>query len=322
MKNARIVGIAKALPEMVVSNKMLEEIVDTSDQWIREMTGIENRHIATKETTTSLAIEAGRKALDDAGMGPEEVDMILVATMTPDDFMPSTACKVQHALGAVNAAALDVSAACSGFIYAITVADQFIKTEQMKTILVVGAEVLTKTVDWEDRSTCVIFADGAGAVVLTASEKEGIVATELGAKGETGEILRTPALENKNYFIQGEEKESIMTMDGQTVFRFSTKIFGKSVKKVLEGSGYSLEDIDVFVPHQANIRIIDYAASRFKVDVDRFYVNLNKRGNTSAASIPIALADMKQEGLLKKGMLICCTGFGGGLTWGSALIRI
>lgn len=322
MKNARIVGFGNALPELVVSNKMLEEVVETNDKWIREMTGIENRHIVTKETTTSLATEAARKALKDAGKTAEEVDMILVATMTPDDFMPSTACKVQHALGAVNAAALDVSAACSGFIYAMSVADQFIKTGQMETILVVGAEVMSKTIDWEDRTTCVIFADGAGAVVLSASDEEGIVATEMGAKGETGEILRTPALGNNNHFAPGDVPKNFLTMDGQTVFRFSTKIFGQSVKKVLEGTGYGIEDIDVFVPHQANVRIIEYAASRLKVDVDRFYVNLNKRGNTSAATIPIALADMNEEGLLKKGMLICCTGFGGGLTWGSVLIRI
>jgi len=322
MKNAKITGVGNALPELVVSNKMMEEIVDTNDKWIREMTGIESRHVVTTETTTSLATDAAREALSDAGLPAEEVDMILVATMTPDDFMPSTACKVQHALGAVNASALDVSAACSGFVYAMSVADQFIKTGKMQNILVIGAEVITKTIDWEDRTTCVIFADGAGAVVLTASDEEGIVATDLGAKGEPGEILRTPGLNNNNHFAQTEAERSVMTMDGQTVFRFSTKIFGQSVKKVLEGTGYGIEDIDIFVPHQANVRIIEYAASRLKVDVDRFYVNLNKRGNTSAATIPIALADMKEEGLLKKGMLICCTGFGGGLTWGSALIRI
>ncbi len=322
MKNARVTGFGKALPVRVVTNLELESIVDTSDDWIRERTGIEQRHIATVETTTSLATEAGRKALEDAGLSAEDLDLILVATMTPDDFMPSTACQVQEALGAKKAAALDLSAACSGFVYALSVADAFIKSNGMQKILVVGAEVLSKTLDWTDRTTCVIFADGAGAVVLEASDEEGIVATEIGAQGESGDILHTEGLPSRSYFVNEKATNHFMSMDGQTVFRFSTKIFGQSVKNVLAKTHYAIRDIDIFVPHQANVRIIDYAASRLKVDKNRFYLNLQKRGNTSAASIPIALADMKEEGLLRPGMLICCTGFGGGLTWGSALIRM
>lgn len=319
---AGLLGLGKALPQKKVTNKMLEDVVDTSDEWIRSRTGIKERYIATRETTSSLSIEAAWRALKDAGLGPEDLDLILVATMTPDDYMPSTACKVQAALGASQAAALDLSAACSGFVYGLAVANSFIVSGQAKTVLLVGAEVLSKTLDWTDRSTCVIFGDGAGAVVLGASPKPGIIATEIGAQGETEGILRTPARSTSNHYHPQDQPPSFMEMDGQTVFRFSTKIFGRSVKRLLAKTDYELADIDYFVAHQANVRILDYAASRLKVDRSRFYLNLDRRGNTSAASIPLALADMQEEGLLKEGQLLCLTGFGGGLTWGSTLLRI
>lgn len=322
MNNAVMVGVGQALPKKVVTNQMLEKVVDTTDEWIRSRTGIISRHIATTETTTSLAIEAGRRALEDANIMASEIDLILVATMTPDDYMPSTACKLQVALGATKAAAMDLSAACSGFIYGLAVANSFIRSHQAHKVLVVGAEVLSKTIDWTDRSTCVIFGDGAGAVVVESSKEEGLIAVEIGAKGDDQDILRTPALATNNYYHQEDQAPRWMMMDGQSVFRFSTKIFGSSIKNVLAMTDYDIEDIDVFLPHQANVRIIDYAASRLKVDPARFYINLDRRGNTSAASIPIALADMKKEGRLIPGQLLCCTGFGGGLTWGSALLRI
>lgn len=321
--NSRITGIGKCLPVRRVTNRELERVVDTSDAWIRERTGIEVRHIALEETTTDLAAGAAAEALRNAGIPGSRVELVVVATMTPDDYMPATACRVQKRIGAGRAAAFDVSAACSGFVYALAVADQFIRSGSVRTALVIGAETVSKAIDWTDRTTCVIFADGAGAVVLEAAREEGIVRTELGADGEEEGILRTKALGTCNYWVCDRERnQSRLVMDGPTVFRFSTKILGESVRGVLQGTPYGIPDIDWFVPHQANTRIIEYAATRLRVDPSRFYTNVQTRGNTSAASVPLALADMQEEGCLRAGDLVVCTAFGGGLTWGSALIRI
>ncbi len=324
--NSKISGLGHALPARIVENRELEDVVETSDQWIRERTGIERRHLSTGETTTDLAAQAGRMALADAGILPEQLDLIVVATMTPDSFMPATACLVQKELGAHRAACFDLSAACSGFVYGLSVADSMIRADTVRRALVIGAETLSRMIDWTDRTTCVIFADGAGAAVLEATEEEGIVRCTLGASGDDENILTTRALPLRNYLIpEGAGREmpgnGYMVMDGQTVFRFSTRVVGESIRQTLENTSYGTGDLDWVVPHQANTRIIDYAASRLKMDREKFFVNLKNRGNTSAASIPIALSEMRQEGLLRPGQLVMLTGFGGGLTWGSALVR-
>jgi len=324
--NSKISGLGHALPARIVENRELEDVVETSDQWIRERTGIERRHLSTGETTTDLAAQAGRMALADAAVLPEQLDLIVVATMTPDSFMPATACLVQKELGADRAACFDLSAACSGFVYGLSVADSMIRAGTIRRALVIGAETLSRMIDWTDRTTCVIFADGAGAAVLEATEEEGIIRCTLGASGDDENILTTRALPLRNYLIpEGTGREmpgnGYMVMDGQTVFRFSTRVVGESIRQTLENTPYGTNDLDWVVPHQANTRIIDYAASRLKMDRDKFFVNLRNRGNTSAASIPIALSEMRQQGELKPGQLVMLTGFGGGLTWGSALVR-
>ncbi len=323
--NAKVLGLGRALPNRAVENIELEGVVETSDAWIRERTGIERRHLSTGETTTDLATEAARRALEDSGLAPEDLDLIIVATMTPDYFMPATACLVQKNIGAHRAACFDLSAACSGFVYGLSVAHHFIRSGGSQNVLVIGAETLSRSVDWTDRTTCVIFADGAGAMVLGASTDEGVIRCTLGARGDDQNILSTKAPGLQNFLLAGKPLEDdpgpYMKMDGQTVFRFSTKIVGESIRETLKGTGYSLGDLDWVVPHQANTRIVDYAASRLKLDRSKFFMNVQTTGNTSAASIPIALAEMKEKDVLHSGDLVMLTGFGGGLTWGSALIR-
>lgn len=324
MSRATIIGLGKYLPDKVLTNHDLEEIVDTSDEWIKTRTGIEKRRIAREDQAASdLGAKAAQAALKDAEIKAEELDLIIVATATPDMMFPATACIIQNKIGAKNSAAFDLEAGCSGFVYGISVAANFIESGMYKNIMVIGTEVLSKILDWEDRSTCVLFGDGAGAAVLSAADQGGILATDLGADGSGADALyqtaggsRKPA--SKQTVINGEH---YLKMEGTPVFKFAVKTMGKASLKVLKKAGLKKEDLDLLVPHQANTRIIAAAAKRLKLADDQVYVNLPKYGNTSAASVPIALTEAKEKGLLKNGDKIVLVAFGAGLTWASAVLE-
>lgn len=324
LRKATITGLGKYLPEKVMTNHDLEKIVDTSDEWIKSRTGIEKRRIAAEDQAASdLAYEAAKEALKDAEIEAEELDLIIVATITPDMMFPATSCIVQEKLGAKNAAAFDLGAGCSGFVYGLSTAVNYIETGMYDNILVIGTEVLSKILNWEDRGTCVLFGDGAGAAVVSPAEKGGFLATDLGADGSGADTLYQPAggsripashesIDNNGHYLY---------MEGTPVFKFAVKTMGKASLKVLKKAGLSKEDVDLLIPHQANTRIIDAAAKRLKLSEDRVYVNLPEYGNTSAASVPIALAEAKQKGLIKNGDKIVLVAFGAGLTWASAVIE-
>ena len=320
-----IIGIGSHVPEQVITNIELEQKIDTSDKWIVERTGIKERRVVKKgEATSDLATKAAEKALQDAGVEAEEIDLIIVGTVTPDMVFPSVACLVQKNIKAVNAAAFDLTAVCSGFIYGIATASSFIKAGTYKKVLVIGAEALSTIVDWSDRNTAILFGDGAGAVVLgEVSQGYGILGMDLGAEGNGGNLLKVPAggsripttletISQGLHFIQ---------MDGNEVFKFAIKVMGETVNKALKNAKLSAEDITYLVPHQANIRIIQSAAKRLGIPLERVVINLDKYGNTSAASIPIALDEGIKSGKIKQGDIIAIVGFGGGLTWGSGIIR-
>ncbi|ADQ46397.1 3-oxoacyl-(acyl-carrier-protein) synthase III [Caldicellulosiruptor kronotskyensis 2002] len=323
--NVKILSTGRFVPERILSNHDLEKMVDTSDEWITQRTGIKERRIVDgKLSTTDLAVQAARNAMQKAGILPDEIDLVVVATVTPEMFFPSTACLVQKELKLKNAFAFDISAACSGFIYGMAIATQFIQNGFCKTALVIGAEALSKVTNWSDRSTCVLFGDGAGASILTASSEEGILGFELGSDGENGLLLYCHAfgLSDLSY-SQFKDMPNFrkIYMDGNEVYKFAVKIMPYAVEKVLEKVGLSSSDIDVFIPHQANIRIIESAAKRLKIPMEKVFVNLHKYGNTSAASIPIALDEAIEEGKIKKGDKIVLVGFGGGLTWASCAVK-
>ena len=320
-----ITGIGSAIPDKVITNDDLSKIVDTSDEWIRTRTGIRERRIVEDDMATSdLCTEAAIKALEDAKVDPKDIDLIIVATVTPDMAFPSTACIVQKNLGATNAAAFDMSVGCSGFLYGLATGTNFIKAGAYKKVLVIGAEVLSKIMDWEDRSTCVLFGDGAGACVLERCEEGlGILSYNLGADGENGHFLTQPAggsrmpssietVNNRLHYIH---------MDGREVFKFAVRAMEKASIEALKEVDMELEDIDFLIPHQANIRIINSAAKRLKVPKDRVYVNLDRYGNMSSASIPIALEEAYREGLINKGDNILMVAFGAGLTWASVILK-
>ncbi|MBT2689037.1 ketoacyl-ACP synthase III [Bacillus sp. ISL-47] len=306
--NAGVFGIGRYLPEKVVTNADLEKIVDTSDEWIRTRTGIEERRIADDNMDTSdMAYESARNALDNAGVAAEDLDMILVATVTPDHPFPSVACMLQERLGAVKAAAMDVSAACAGFMYGIITGKQFIETGTYKHVLVVGVEKLSKITDWNDRNTAVLFGDGAGAVVLgPVSDGRGILSFELGADG-TG----------AKHLYQDEH----IIMNGREVFKFAVRQMGESCINVLDKAGLSKEDVDFLIPHQANIRIMEASRQRLELPVEKMSKTIHKYGNTSASSIPIALVEELEAGKIKDDDLLVMVGFGGGLTWGAIAMR-
>jgi len=324
-QNVKILSTGRFVPERILSNHDLEKMVETSDEWITQRTGIKERRIVDGRTsTTDLAVQAARNAMQKAGILPDEIDVVIVATVTPEMFFPSTACLVQKELKLKNAFAFDISAACSGFIYGMAIATQFIQNGFCKTALVIGAEALSKITNWSDRSTCVLFGDGAGAAILTASNEEGILGFELGSDGENGLLLYCHAfgLSDLSY-SQSKDMPNFrkIYMDGNEVYKFAVKIMPYAVEKVLEKVGLSSSDIDVFIPHQANIRIIESAAKRLKIPMEKVFVNLHKYGNTSAASIPIALDEAIEEGKIKKGDKIVLVGFGGGLTWASCAVK-
>lgn len=320
-----ILGIGSYLPEKVMTNQDIEKVVDTTDEWIVSRTGIGARHIADDKTAASdLATEAALRALKNADTLPEEIDLIIVATVTPDMNFPSTACIVQMNIGAKNAAAFDLGAGCSGFIYGLTVAKQFVETGMYKKVLVIGAETLSKILDWSNRNTCVLFGDGAGAVVVGATEEgTGILSTYMGADGEGGKFLTVPGGGSRIPATLESVENNLHTikMDGSEVFKFAVRIMNRASQEAIDQSGYTVEDIDYLVPHQANIRIIEAAAKKLKLPMDKVHVNLNRFGNMSAASIPVALDEAIQQGKIKKGDLIVLVGFGAGLTWGASVLK-
>ena len=326
MYGSRIVGTGSSVPDRVLSNADLERIVSTSDEWIVTRTGISERRIAADgEATSDLAERAGRRALEAAGVDPMDVDLILVSTVTPDMFFPSTGCLLQGRLGALHAAAFDLSAACSGFIYGLSVADAYLRAGLMRNILVIGAETLSKLVDWKDRNTCVLFADGAGAALVQRTTGDArVLSTHLYADGSKGGQLIVPGGGSRHPISQkvvDENLAKIKMANGNEVFKTAVRAMEEAAVAALKANGVEISDIDLFVPHQANGRIINATAQRLGLPRERIVVNIGRFGNTSAASIPIALDEAVRAGRLKPGDLLLMVAFGGGLTWGSALVR-
>ena len=324
MKNAKMIGFGLYTPKNLVENEKLQEFLETSDEWIRTRTGIERRYISLDENTSDLAVEASKKALSQAGLSAEDIDLIIVATVTPDNFTPSTACIVQDKLGAKNAWAFDINAACTGFIYALKLGRSLIRSGEANNALIIGAETLSKALNWEDRGSCVLFGDGAGATVLTSTEEDcGIKCVNVKSDGSKGDSLVIQGLPLNSPFKDGREvSENYINMNGREIFKFATKVMEESIVEILEKENIKIEDIDAIIPHQANLRIIDYVVKRLGIPREKFITNLQNYGNTSGASIPIALCESINEGNLKKGDNIIMVGFGGGLTWGAALIKL
>lgn len=323
---ARLAALGAYAPERVVTNAEMESMVDTSDEWIVSRTGIRERRFAAPDQAASdLGLIAAERALAAAGADPAELDMVIVATATPDHFFPSTAALIAHRLGATNAAAFDLSAACAGFIYGLAQGSALVEAGLARSVLVVGAEVLTRITDMEDRATCVIFADGAGAALLRAAPPErttGFLGFELGADGSGADLLCVPG--GAGRMPPGrmtDPRQAFMQMRGAEVFRFATRVMVESSERLLEAAGIGMEDIDLVVAHQANLRIIEHAAERLGVGSDRLLVNIDRYGNTSSASIPLALWEAQQDGRLRPGAMLLLVGFGGGLTWGSTIVR-
>ncbi len=325
MRYAHIVGWGKYVPENVVTNEDLARFVDTSDEWIRTRTGITERRIAEKtEATSDMAIKAARAALEVANFDPAQLDLIIVSTCTPDHPLPSTACLVQTALGASQAAAFDLNAACSGFIYGLNVATSMIRGGGYDNILLIGAEMLTRWLDWEDRATCVLFGDGAGAFLLQASDQPGgIMSFALGADGSGADLLIVPGGGTRNPPSWDSTRNGMCTlkMEGREVFRFATRVMGRVAKEAVERAGLEIDDIELFIPHQANLRIIKRAARYLDLPMERVFVNVNRYGNTSSASVPIAVCEAVDEGRLRPGDHVVLVGFGAGLTWGAAVVQ-
>ena len=318
---ARIIGTGSYLPERVLTNAELAARVDTSDEWIRDRTGIQQRHVAADgQTTGDLAFEAATRALAAAGIDGSAIDLLIVGTTTPDLVFPSTACLLQHRLGANGCTAFDVNAACSGFMYALGVADKFIRTGAAITALVVGAETLTRILDWEDRNTCVLFGDGAGAVVLRADSEAGILSTHLHADGGNKHLLYTPVGVSSGFTDEKNHGLRVL-MTGSEVFKVAVKTLDAVVEETLAANQLDKSDIDWLIPHQANLRIISATAKRLAMPMERVIVTVDRHGNTSSASVPLALDVAVQSGKIKRGELLLLEAFGGGFTWGSALIR-
>lgn len=326
MLRPRITGTGSALPEKILTNADLERMVDTNDEWITTRTGIKQRRIASEgEYTSTFAVRAARQALAMAGIGPEELDLIILGTVTPDFPFPSTACIIQHELGAHNAAAFDLSAACSGFIYGLSIAESFIKSGAKKKVLVIGAEVLSRIVDWTDRNTCILFGDGSGAAVVEAREEDsGILSTHIYSNGSFWEALYQPGCGSRNPASHErtiEDRLFFIRMEGNDVFKHAVRAMEEAAFAALSANGLSPSEISLFIPHQANRRIIDATGKRLGLPDDKVFVNLHNYGNTSSASIPIALDEANRAGRLKAGDIVLLDAFGGGYTWGSALLR-
>ena len=319
---ARIAGTGSYLPEQILTNEDLAKRVDTSDEWIRSRTGIRERHIAAEgQTTGDLGEQAALRAMQAAGVTAAELDMIVVGTTTPDLIFPSTACLIQARLGAAGCAAFDVNAACSGFVYALSVADKFVRNGDAKTVLVIGAETLSRIVDWSERTTCVLFGDGAGAVVLKADTETGILSTHLHADGAKKELLWNPVGVSAGFRRDEPNAGARIHMKGNDVFKYAVKALDSVVDETLEANGLGKHDLDWLIPHQANLRIIEATAKRLEMSMDRVVVTVDRHGNTSSASVPMALDEAVRSGRVERGQLLLLEAFGGGFTWGSALLR-
>lgn len=325
MTYAALTGWGMYVPQRVMTNAELERLVDTSDEWIVTRTGIRERRIAgPSDTTASMATVAARQALDRAGLTSQDIDLLIVATSSPDQWMPSAACVVQTQLGAVRAAPMDVNAACSGFVYGLAVGAQFVQARTSKAALVIGSDTLTRYLNYNDRNTCILFGDGAGAVVLQPSEERtGVLSIDLGALPGTGDLLEIPGGGSAHPATHEtiEQNLHFMTMQGREVFKYAVRAMGDSSLKVIAEAGLTPDQIALMIPHQANIRIMEALAKRMDLSMDRVYVNIDRYGNTSAATIPIAICEAYDEGRLQDGDLVALTAFGGGLTWGSAVLQ-
>lgn len=324
-KKAGIIGVGSAVPNRVLTNYDLEKMVDTSDEWIRNMTGIVERRIAEEgEGTSDYAIRAGRAAIENAGLSAEDIDLIILATFTGDTPLPATACIVQDALGCKGTPAFDLAAGCSGFVYGLATADAFVRSGHYEHVLVIGADLLSRVTNWTDRSTCVLFGDGAGAaVVAPVGDDEGFMAFDLGSDGSGAGVLCIPAGGSRHPYTPEDlaaHRDKIY-MEGREVFKFAVKVQGEATERVMAKCGLTLQDIDLVVPHQANTRIIESAVNRLGLPPEKFFVNLHKYGNTSAASIPIALDEAVAEGRIKKGDIVVTVGFGAGLTWAAGVMK-
>ena len=321
MNYSRIAGTGRYLPEKILTNADLEKMVDTTDEWIRTRTGVERRHVvAPDETTSDMCVEAAKVAMEDAGVEPADIDMVVIGTTSPDLVFPNVATLVQYRLGIPACIAFSLEAACTGFIYALTTADKFIKAGEAKCVLVIGAECITKLIDWNDRNTCVLFGDGAGAVILKPSEEPGIICCHLGADGQYKDLLYYPVGPSKDLHKAGTDEAAIM-MAGKEVFKVAVNTLGKVAMQALESSGTSKEELDWLIPHQANIRIIQATAKRLGMPMEKVILTVQDHGNTSAASVPMALDVGVRDGRIKRDQLVLMEAFGGGFTWGSVLMR-
>ncbi|HEX9796090.1 MAG TPA: beta-ketoacyl-ACP synthase III [Anaerolineales bacterium] len=322
---AHITGWGMAVPERIMTNDDLAKIVDTSDEWIVSRTGIRERRIAgDKETTASLATKAAFRALDRTDLHPHDIDMVIVATATPEHLFPATACLVQDAIGAINAGAFDLSAACSGFIYGVSLASEAIRGGAIRNAVVIGSETLSRFIDWDDRETCILFGDGAGAIVLQASERPGgILASVMRADGSGGNLLSIPAGGSRRPATVEtvHKKQHYIQMNGREVFRFATRVMADATRQVAEKARLRIEDLSIIIPHQANRRIIEAAARGLDLPMDRFFVNLDRYGNTSSASIPMAVVEAVEAGRITPGSRVVMVGFGAGLTWGALAVE-
>ena len=320
--HSRIAGTGSYLPDKVLTNADLTEFVDTTDEWIVSRTGIRERHVAAEgETTSDLGYHAALRAMEAAGVSAAEIDLIIMGTTTPDLIFPSSACLMQHKLGANGCPAFDVNAACSGFIYALTIADKFIRSGAAKTALGVGSETLTRMLDWSDRGTCVLFGDGAGAVVLKADTETGILSTHMHADGGKKELLWNPVGVSAGFKPEEKNAGVRVLMTGNEVFKHAVKALDSVVEEALEANGMDAHDIDWLVPHQANLRIIEATAKRLDMPMERVIVTVDRHGNTSSGSVPLALDEAVRTGKIQRGQLVLLEAFGGGFTWGSALLR-
>lgn len=317
MKYSRFLSTGSFLPEKILTNEEISQFLDTTDEWITDRVGIKRRHIASEnETTSSLAYEAAKAAIANANINPEAIGMIIVATCTPDMFFPSTACLVQERLGIRSACpAFDVSAACAGFNYALSIADQYVRSGSVEYALVIGAEVMSRILDWKDRGTCVLFGDGAGAIVLQASDEPGILSTHLHADGQYSELLYTP----NN--VAAKSKHKYLMMQGREVFKVAVNSLGSAVEETLKANNMDDSQLDWLIPHQANLRIIKAVAKKLHLSMDKVIITLDEQGNTSAASVPLALDKAVREGKVKRGDMLLLESFGGGFAWGSALVK-
>jgi len=319
MLGVKIHAVARYVPQKVVTNDEISSWVDTSDEWIIQRTGISQRHMSTGENTSDLCVKVAESLLEKAGLAADDMDLILVTTVTPDYLSPSVSCMVQGAIGAKNAFAMDINAACTGFVYGVSVAQKYLAGGQCRHVMLIGAELLTKYVDWTDRNTCILFGDGAGGMILSADDSR-YYAEKLRSRGAMPITLSHQKVVNP--FCEGEREVDYLRVDGREVFEFAVKSVSANINELLESAGLTLPDVKYIIPHQANGRIVEGIGKKLKTDISKFFINIQRYGNTSSASIPIALSEMMEGGLVEKGDKIVLSGFGAGLTWGSILIEL